>query len=169
MKDKDEMLNEGQVYEIGFHILPTVPEENIQGIVSKLKDFITKNGGEVLAEDYPKMRVLAYEIRKRIETKYLNFNKAHFGWVKFEMLPTSIVQIKEEAKNNPDILRFIIVKTVKENTLHTPKPPMMKTNAPDETRVAKEAVPAEKIEVSEEEIDKSIDELLANENEKLAL
>jgi ribosomal protein S6 len=161
MKEK-EGLDEGQIYEIGFHILPTVPEEKLPEVVLKIKDAVMGNGGEVISDDFPKLRVLAYEIKKRIETKYLSFNKAYFGWVKFEMSRDSIEKIKKEMDGNGDILRFIIVKTVRENTLHTPKAPMMRSGGGEETKAPKEFVPAEKVEISEEEIDKSIDELVIN-------
>lgn len=171
MKEKDEILDEAQVYEIGFHILPTVPEEKLPEVVLKIKDSVTANGGEIVAEDFPKMRILSYEIKKRMETKYQSFNKAYFGWVKFEILPASIAKIKMEAENIQDILRFIIIKTVRENTIHTPKSPMTNRSAgTEETKIPGQApILAEKIEVSEAEIDKSIDELLIDENEKLPL
>jgi len=164
MKEKDEMLDDVLIYEVGFHILPTVAEEKLPELVLKIKDSITQNGGEIISEDFPKMRVLAYDIKKRIETKYSTFNKAYFGWVKFETLPASIEKIQKEMEINPDILRFIIVKTVRENTMHSPKFPMVAkgVGVVEETKVA-DVLPTEKVEVSEEEIDKSIDELLVNE------
>ncbi len=161
MKEKEDVLDEVQVYEIGFHILPTVPEEKLPEIVLKIKDSVTANGGEIIADEFPKMRVLAYDIKKRIETKYQSFNKAYFGWVKFETLSASIGKINKEAENDQNILRFIIVKTVRENTMHTFKSPvMMRGNVPEDVKVSSQPVPAEKTETSEAEIDKSIDELV---------
>ena len=166
MKEKNEILGEEQIYELGFHILPTVPEEKLQGVVSRLEDSITENKGSIISEEFPKMRVLSYEIKKRVETKYLAFDKAYFGWVKFETLPDSIDKIKKDIESNQDILRSIIVKTVKENTIHTPKSPIiMRENNIEEIKIPKyEPIRAEKAEISEAEIDKSIDELLVNEN-----
>jgi ribosomal protein S6 len=165
MKEKDERLDEISVYEIGFHILPNVPEEKLPEIVLKLKDSITSNDGEILTEEFPKMTILAYDIKKRVETKYVSFNKAFFGWVKFEALRSSLEKIEKETKANQNVLRFIIVKTVRENTLHTPKIPMMARSANvEEAKIPKsESAPAPKTEVSEAEIDKSIDELLVDE------
>ena len=161
MKEKDEILDEGQVYEIGFHILPTVPEEKLPESVLKIKDYITTNGGEVISDEFPKMRVLSYEIKKLMDTKYQSFNKAYFGWVKFEITASSVEKIKKEIENNQDILRFIIIKTVRENTMHTPKlPVMMRNTSTEETKISNQNEPTEKTEVSEEEIDKSIDELV---------
>lgn len=159
MTEKSDVLDDGQIYEVGFHILPTVPEEKLQEVVSKLEDSINKNGGSIISEEFPKIRNLSYEIKKRVETKYLSFNKAYFGWVKFEMLSASIDKVDKEMKSNENILRFIIVKTIRENTMHTFKSPIM--NREEIVKVSKDLpVQAGKVEISEEEIDKSIDELV---------
>lgn len=164
MTEKEEILESSQVYEAGFHILPTVPEEKLPEVVSKLGDFITKNGGIIISEEFPKIRNLSYEIKRRVETKYSSFNKAYFGWIKFETPPTSIGKIEEEIKNNDNILRFIIVKTIRENTMHAFKSPMVsrENNKEEIVRVSKDIDVKEKVEISEEEIDKSIEELLVN-------
>lgn len=169
MTEKNDVLDdnhlpdgEAGIYEAGFHILPTVPEERLQEVVSKLVDFITKNGGVIISEEFPKIRNLSYEIKKRVETKYFSFGKAYFGWVKFEILPASIGKIEMEMKNNENILRFIILKTIRENTMHVFKSPMVsrENNKEEIVRVSKDIDVKEKVEISEEEIDKSIDELV---------
>ena len=163
MKEKVNS-DESQVYEVGFHILPTVPEEKVSEELSAIEDVISKNGGSVIAQDLPKMRALAYDITKMIDTKYLSFSKAYFGWVKFEIEREAVSKIKNALDVNPNILRFIIVKTVKENTLHIPKAPMISKNTVEESKAPKvEDETVEKVEISEEEIDKSIDELLVDE------
>lgn len=152
-------LNEALVYEVGYHLLPTVPEENISGEVSQIHALVSGHDGNIVSEGMPVLRQLAYEINKKIETKSLRFSKAYFGWVKFEMDPSQISGLKNKIENLPNILRFIIVKTVKENTMHTPKIPMFKRES------HKEEAPLEAVEktpVSEAEIDKSIDELVIN-------
>jgi ribosomal protein S6 len=161
MKEENN-LDELQVYEVSFHILPTVPEEKLPEVVSKLAGSIAKDGGSIISEEFPKIRALAYDVKKRVETKYLSFSKAYFGWIKFEMIPAAVEAFKKEIEKNEDILRFIIVKTVRENTMSSIKPPTVgRENNKEE--IAKK-VPKEKVEVSEEQIDKSIDELLVNES-----
>jgi ribosomal protein S6 len=163
-KEKDENLDEAQIYEVGFHILPTVAEEKLPEAALKIKDAIAQSGGDVISDEFPKLRILAYEIKKRIETKYISFNKAYFGWVKFEIASDSVEKIKKEMDADQNILRFIIVKTLRENTMHTPKyQSIVKANS-DEVKAPKDiTAPIEKSEISEAEIDKSIDELLINE------
>jgi ribosomal protein S6 len=140
-----------------------VPEEKVQSVVAKITEIINKNDGVIISEDFPKLRNLAYEIKKRVETKYLRFNKAYFGWIKFESLGSVVLKIKKEIENNQDILRFIIVKTVRENTIYSPKFSAAKNTTESEVKSVESSVSEEKVEISEEEIDKSIDELLDEE------
>ena len=114
MKEKEDNLDEIQVYEVGFHILPTVPEEKVQEELSLIEDVISKNGGSIIAQDFPKMRTLAYDVAKTVDTKRLSFNKAYFGWIKFEIGKENIAKIKNALDTNLNILRFIIIKTVRE-------------------------------------------------------
>jgi len=162
MKEED-ILEEIQVYEIGFHILATVSEEKLQETVLSLENLITQNGGSVISEEFPKIRPLAYDIRKKIETKYVNFNKAYFGWIKFEAIPTLVIKIDNGMMKNKDILRFLIIKTVKENTMYIPKIPMFKKgsdNKEERSIPTVEKPSIKKVKASKEDIDKSIDELI---------
>lgn len=153
--------NESVVYEVGFHLLPNIEESDILAEFSKIKSLIDENGGSVVSEEIPKMINLAYDLSKIIGTKKHNFNKAYFGWVKFELESANIAAIKSKIENLQSVLRFLIVKTVKENTMHTPKIPMFKK---DNLKEEREEERVEKPKASAEEIDKSIDELLVTEN-----
>ena len=106
----------------------------------------------------PQLRRLAYTIRKRVQAKINKYNEAHFGWVKFQAETSAIKKIKEELETKETIVRFIIVKTVKENTFSFNKTaPAYKPETKDV-----ETAPAqpEKVFASQEEIDKSIDDLI---------
>jgi ribosomal protein S6 len=159
---KEDSLENVQVYEVGFHILSTIEEDKLQTLVSKLEKSITQNGGDIISEEFPKIKSLAYDIKKRVETKYLSFNRAYFGWIKFEIMPSLVEKIKNEITSDENVLRFIIVKTIKENTINGPKPfAFVKESGKEGVAVSKDpSVQAEKVEISEEEIDKSIDELV---------
>jgi hypothetical protein len=49
-----------RVYEVGYHIIPTVAEENIESIVSEIRSVIEKAGGSFIAEGAPSLIKLAY-------------------------------------------------------------------------------------------------------------
>ena len=148
-------MDSKQVYEIGFHILPTVAEEKLGDEVSILRNAIEQGGGAVILEDFPKMRDLAYKMQKYIDTKKVSFTKAYFGWIKFEGESELAQELKKVADEHANILRYLIIKTIRENTLLT-KP---------KERVEREELSAEKSaeekpKMSAEEIDESIDELV---------
>jgi len=154
-------LNELQIYEIGYHILPTVADGDLAAEVSKIHGLITKAGGTVLSDAFPEVVNLAYEISKRTETKQAKFNRAYFGWVKFEVERANLAAIEAGLKANPQVLRFLTVKTVKENTLYVPKVmSVRREEVAPETLVSSTEERTEKTPASEEEIDKSIDELV---------
>jgi ribosomal protein S6 len=176
---KEEIAQDGaeeaetQVYEVGFHIVPTVEEGNLGVQVDFIKSLIESNDGTFITEEFPKNIDLAYTIVKNIEGKIKKFDNAYFGWMKFEMKTDSIINVKEGLDLNKEVLRYLIIKTVKESTLVpksvvSPKAEVAKvttSRTPLKTEVVKEVVkPAEvekKAPVSEEELDKTIEELVA--------
>ncbi|MDE2079523.1 MAG: 30S ribosomal protein S6 [Patescibacteria group bacterium] len=99
------------IYEVGYHFLPTVPEEGLTGEVKKLHDFLTENGAEVVGDRFPQSVHLAYTITKRVAGKLERFSDAHFGWVAFEMPNANIARVKTWLDENPSVLRFLIVRT----------------------------------------------------------
>lgn len=153
--DKD--LGDSQVYELGYHVLPTVAEENVSEEVSKIHSLVSSLGGAIISEGAPSMRQLAYDITKKVGGKNIKFGKAYFGWLKFEMERSQILVLKNKVEILPNILRSIFVKTVKENTMYIPKIPAFRKEA-SEKEVSVDVV--EKAPASEAEIDKSIDELV---------
>ena len=150
-----------QVYEIGFHILPTVAEEKLGDEVAVIRGAIEKAGGTIISEEFPKMRDLTYTMKKYIDTKKTSFAKAYFGWIKFELDVEAVAGIKTVADTHPNVLRHIIIKTVRENTLFV-KPQADKEEGEEEAP-KKEKVAPKKEEITkadEAEIDKSIEELV---------
>jgi small subunit ribosomal protein S6 len=152
-KDNLEM----QVYEIGYHLLPTVSEADVSLEVNKIKDLITAFSGNFISEGFPLMRQLAYGMIKKSESRNIIFSKAYFGWIKFEMEKERVSEFNKKIKSLDNILRFIIVKTVRENTMSVPKTPIFKKETKDE--LSSEEL-EEKAPVSEADLDKSIDDLV---------
>ena len=165
---EENILEEGDsaVYEIGYHLVPTIGDENMLAESSKIKEMILGSGGKFVSEGVPSMKQLAYPMVKKHENKNLNFSKAYFGWVKFEAPTSKIEEINKNIEANQNVLRFLTIKTVKENTLYTPKAPIFKKDDhKEEDRVeAGEPSVENKAPVSETEIDKSIDDLVTTIN-----
>ncbi len=114
----NESTKEGfKVYELGIHILPTLSEADVLVEFSKIKSNIEKLEGEIISESEPRMFKLAYEIPKTIKAQKRWYETAYFGWVKFELDASKLAVFDKFVKELENTLRYIIVKTVRENTL----------------------------------------------------
>jgi ribosomal protein S6 len=102
------------VYEFGYHIVPTVSEEALPKSVETLMAPLKAENASFVGERFPSKISLAYPITKRSQGKHASFDSAYFGWVAFEVNREALTRIKEAADKNPDILRYIIVKTDRE-------------------------------------------------------
>ncbi|MCC2631058.1 MAG: Ribosomal protein [Candidatus Paceibacter sp.] len=144
-----------KVYEVGYLLLPTIPEEHLATEVQNIKSVIEKHEGAFITEDFPKLRPLAYEMRKSSAGQSHKFDKAYFGWIKFEVNGSSVPALTKELEKNQNILRFMVINTIRENTMYTQKTIFR----PTEGAVVEETgEPKEKM--SEEEIDKTIENLV---------
>ncbi len=113
---------EPRVYEIGYHILSTVDEGDVEKEREALVALITQLQGTVISEEMPALINLAYEMDKIINNKRSRYNQAYFGWIKFELSPEAIATLEKEVETMDSILRFLIVKTLRENTIVSETP-----------------------------------------------
>lgn len=157
----------GTVYEVGFHIVPTVSPENLPREVDALKAVLMKNGAVTISEEFPKLRPLAYTMIKAIGPARNRCDSAYFGWVKFEAPKESVTAIDKEFKANEKVLRYLIVKTVRENTIYGPKVLADEKKEARGEEAAKDGAaqdgkePAKAAPVNQADLDKSIDKLVA--------
>lgn len=160
--NKEKKDNNLSAYEVGYHIVPAVSEENLPNEVESIKNFLTKEGAEIISEEFPKMRELAYSIKKTMDGGKRDFDVAYFGWIKFDALETPVNNIKKFFDENKNILRFILIKTVRENTLYSPKGNDI-VSIKEELKEIKKVQPEKEIKspISQEELDKTIDKLIA--------
>ncbi len=152
---------EAVVYEVGFHIVPAVSPETLPGAVEAIRAVLGKSGAVIINEEFPKLRNLAYTLVKTIGQKRHKYDTAYFGWIKYEAPREAVEEIKKALDADEKILRYLVVKTVRENTLYGPKilpeekREVGRAEEPKETKEVKKA-PA----TSPEELDKSIDKLV---------
>jgi len=105
------------VYEVGYHMLPTIAEENLAGEVTAFKDTLVEKGVIFIADEYPKLIELAYEMARSINNKKQKFSYGYFGWVKFESTTAQAKIIKELLDKNEKLVRYLMIRTVRENTM----------------------------------------------------
>ena len=154
--------SEGKVYELGYHLVPNIKENDIESEVATIKSVIEKNGGSFIAEEAPKKIELLYTIIKSEASKKKRFNNAYFGWMKFETSAEAIVSIKSVLDENKSIIRFIIINTVRESTLAPQRVLLERVAVETPKKIAKpiEKKEEKKTPISDEELDRTIEELV---------
>lgn len=159
-----------RVYELGFHLVPTLPEEGVSGAMDDVRGVLEAAGGLMISEDIQtEVMELAYPMENITGNKKSVFNSAYFGWIKFEIIPESILTIEAEMKKNPNVFRFLIIKTVREDTFEKVSPiskdevadiPKEKTDKASKETIEISKEKDTKKEISNEKVDKAIDELV---------
>lgn len=148
------------IYEIGYHLLPIVGDEGAAKEVGNIKEKLASVGANITSDEYPKMRNLAYKIYKTIDNKKQGFTTAYFGWIKFESEGEAVNEFEKFINTNKNILRSIVVKTVKEDTMIGDK--INKKRSEKETLRTEDESDEE---VDEEAVDKKIDEMIKDDEE----
>ena len=158
-------IAEHRIYEIGYLLMPTLSETDVPREVTALKDLLEKEKTRVISGEFPKLRILAYPMRKRVGLSTSNaeaggglqtYTNAYFGWVKFEGQGGNAQRIEKELAKNEQILRYMLLKTIREHTMTMGRSQRIE-RAP--RREAPKDVPTS-APVSEAELDKSIEKLI---------
>lgn len=113
---------EPRVYELGYLIMPTVDEGSLQEERDALVALITRSKGIVISEGQPELIDLAYPMSKIINNKRQSFTQGYFGWIKFDITPNIIEAFTHEVEAVETLIRTLVIKTVRENTLSSDQP-----------------------------------------------
>ena len=87
------------------------------------------------------------------------FDTGYFGWIKFFMNPEQVLKLKKKIDLDPNIIRFLILKTVAENTIAS-KRFVGRDSAYRKTAYKKDK-DKEAEPINKEEIDKEIEAMIA--------
>ncbi len=151
--------SEARIYEVGYLLSPAIDGADVPVEYTNLKDLISSLKGELIADDMPKSIELAYTMEKVIANVKHKFNTAYFGWIKFAMDADKVTDLKKKLDLDTKIVRFLIMKTVRENTVAAKRfvrGDAMRKRTPV-MRGDTEEAPA----INKEEIDKEIDAMVA--------
>ncbi|MEK7184631.1 MAG: 30S ribosomal protein S6 [Patescibacteria group bacterium] len=153
-----------QVYEIGYLLVSSIPEDKVESEVSKLKEILSNKKADFIGEETAELRTLAYTMIKKIGQANHRFDKGYFGWFKFELASKEIESVKKLFEENQNVLRILLVNTIRENTYLGKKSAVPAPETPLES-VAVEAIVDGAVEVipavaSIEEMDKSIEAMV---------
>ena len=161
MQNMDEKEAVGtRVYELGYLLVSSIPEEGVPVIYGNLKEMVSSFGGEMISDEMPKMINLAYTMRKVVSNVRSKFDTAYFGWLKFNMDTDKVLILKKKLDLDPNVIRFLILKTVKENTIAAKR--FVHRDNRRKMPAVKEGVEVEMaVPINKEEIDKEIDAMVA--------
>jgi ribosomal protein S6 len=116
------MSEENRTYELGFILVPTISESEIEAKVAELKAAITSVEGIIGAEGTTEFIDLAYRIEKNVKSKKMKWSQGYFGWMKFTAAPEALAALKKVLDGNLDLMRYMLIKTSAENLVQFKKP-----------------------------------------------
>ncbi len=164
-KDKKEETkiekdaNDSRIYEVGYLLVPSIPEEEVGAEYGNLKELISSLGGAVVSDEMPRMIGLAYQMSKVVSNIRYKYDNGYFGWTKFEMDPESVLELKKKLDMDAKVIRFLIIKTVRENTIASKRfigKDMIRRKPPTKKEDGEPVA-----EINKEEIDKEIEALVS--------
>ena len=158
LENKDK---EAKVYELGYLLVPTLEGEKVPAVYGDLKELVGSVGAEIIADEMPRMINLAYSMSKVVTNIRNKFNTAYFGWVKFAVDSEKLLELKNRLDLDPNFIRFLILKTVRENTIAAKRFVHRDTSHRRPISARKEGESEIVPEIDKEELEKEIDAMVA--------
>ena len=89
-------------YELALVLRSQLSEEEVQGVVEKVKEIVASRGGEAREVDFWGRRKLAYPIEKETEGYYL--------FISLLLPPEEVWEVSRQVRLLPPVLRHILVR-----------------------------------------------------------
>ena len=118
----DETLEDAgsdpRVYELGFHLDPELPTEEVKKAYQAVHELISLKG-TVIADGEPQKIQLAYTISRQETSGRRDFDSAFFAWIVYETIAENHSEIISASSANKQIIRFIDLLTTKDSARHS--------------------------------------------------
>ena len=108
---------ESRVYELGFHLDPELPSEEVKKAYQTMRETIAGEGS-MIAEGDPTSIPLAYTISRQETSGRRDFDSAYFSWIVYEASAANHADILTAAAADTRIIRFIDLLTTKDAARH---------------------------------------------------
>lgn len=140
----EDIVDDGssRVYELGFHLDPELPTEEMKKEYGEMRDLI-KDKGAIIAEGEPVNIPLAYTISRQETAGRRDFNSAYFAWIVYEANAINHAEVVAAVGANRRIVRFIDLITTKDAARHAEELREMAMKMPEKTEDAETAASAE--------------------------
>jgi ribosomal protein S6 len=129
MTDIHEITVDSRVYEVSFIFDNKLDEGAALEKSNAIKQSIATLGGSFISEEAPYMRELAYEMVRVVNNVNVRFNEGYFGWIKFELPADKVKELEKGLKLDDQLVRYLVVTTVRENTVYTKRAPVIKAES----------------------------------------
>lgn len=147
-----------KIYELVANITPDLSEEELAILITKIKDLIISEGGEITKTQDPIKKTLGYAIRHKKEVYLMSLN--------LNFSPDKVVGLNDKLRKEASILRFIIAEAKKPRPEKEPREFRGKRGLKSESNDIQELDSKElelkpetqKVEIKE--IDQKIEEIL---------
>jgi ribosomal protein S6 len=115
MSDKNTSKQGGEVYELGYLLLPSIAEDKVSAVTDKLKKTIVDAGGTMLDSEEPFLQDLAYSMSKTVGASRYVVSDAYLGWMKFDAPAENVPAIKDAVEMMEEVLRSLLIKAPRES------------------------------------------------------
>lgn len=102
--------SEARVYELGFHLDPELPQEEVKKAYQEIRGAIAA-AGTIIAEGEPTKIPLAYMISRSDTSGRRDFTSAFFCWIAYEAQGTGHEAVATMARDDKRIIRFLDIRT----------------------------------------------------------
>ena len=108
---------EARVYELGFHLDPELPSEEVKKAYQAIRGLVTSKG-TLVAEGEPQNIPLAYTISRQETSGRRDFDTAHFCWIVYEATAPDHAEVLTNMSADKRVIRFIDLITTKDAARH---------------------------------------------------
>lgn len=139
---KDEITEDGaesRVYELGFHLDPELPSEEVKKAYQAMRELVASKGS-VVAEGEPEKIPLAYTISRQETSGRRDFNAAYFSWIVYETSAINHSDMVAAANADKRIIRFIDLVTTKDAARHSVEVRELSLKTPERAKEPEAAV-----------------------------
>lgn len=148
-EEKDAVV----VYELGYHLLPSLEEDALGTEEAHILSLLKKMNAEIVGSRAPAKIRLAYTIEKKVDGVLRSFDEAYFGWIAFEGAPHAIASLDEALKVHGQMLRHLIIKTSRDAVVATLADPSLDIGAFTPPVAEEEPSPETELDVALEHIE----------------
>lgn len=142
----EAMEDAARVYELGFHLDPELPTEEVKKAYQAVRAFIEEKG-TLVAEGEPEKIPLAYTISRQDTAGRRDFDSAYFCWIAYEATPLNHDEILTSAGADKRIIRFIDLLTIKDAARHAVEMHELARKTPEHAEETEKA-PSDELDVA---------------------